>query len=184
MNNLLRLMAAVSVLVCSSYAWAIVGETTINASDGGAEIPNAKISVTFKDGDGKTIRKIDTTNKKKIEIPDGTKKVDVVVTDKGKTRRQTDIDVLTFVGKEFRVNTIGDGAVEKGIDGKVDEPRRSTPERPKGANSVESGAKTAKSTNRTATQSKEKKEEQKDQVHIEFFSTRGHVGGGGPGYRD
>ena len=81
------------MLAWIGVAWAIVGETTVTATDGGQPIPGAKVTITFKTDTGRRIRRITVTDRKKIVIPDGTRKVDITVTTKRDRKTETDIDV-------------------------------------------------------------------------------------------
>ncbi len=100
----------------AGVAWAITGETTITATDGGKPIPETKISLTFKTDTGKTIRKTSTTNHRKVRIPDGTKRVDIVVTTRRKKEVRTDIDVGLLIGRDYEIeDSGGDGPPDTAI---------------------------------------------------------------------
>jgi len=103
---LVAAVAAFSVALVG-MAWAITGETTVTATDGGKPIPETKISLTFKTDTGKTIRKTSTTNHRKVKIPDGTKKVDIVVTTRRKKEVRTDIDVGLLIGRDYEIEIPG-----------------------------------------------------------------------------
>ncbi len=103
-------------------AWAIVGETTVTVTDRGKPVAETKITLTFKTEQGRPIRKITTTNRRKVKIPDGTKRVDIAVTTRRKKETRTDIDVGLLIGRDYPIE----------IPGADDPPGTATPNDPSG----------------------------------------------------
>jgi hypothetical protein len=60
MRKRILAIAALGTLTWISAAWAIIGETSVTATDGGMSIPGATVTFTFKTDTGKTIRKVST----------------------------------------------------------------------------------------------------------------------------
>jgi opacity protein-like surface antigen len=121
MRRLICLVAIVGVLAWAGAAEAVVGDTTVSVGDGGKPIQEAKVTLTFKDGGGKTIRKVTRTTtrtgKRTVRIPDRTEKVDIVVTTRtGKQEIRTDIPVAELLRGEFVIDIPG-GATPPGTPG-------------------------------------------------------------------
>jgi outer membrane immunogenic protein len=102
-------IAAFGVLALVGAAWAIVGETTVTATGGGQPIPGAKVTLTFKTDTGRVIKRTTTRRRKKIVIPDGTRRVDITVRTRRGTKTETDVDVGLLVGREYPVEIPGGG---------------------------------------------------------------------------
>jgi outer membrane immunogenic protein len=116
------ILASVSVcaLAWSSSAWAVVGSTTVTASDGAKPIAGATISVTFKDAAGRALRsprpQPARTGKRTIKIPPGAVSADISVTADGRTATRTDVAVSLLDDREFVVDLPGPGSPPSPFD--------------------------------------------------------------------
>ena len=106
-------------LAFTPQAWAIVGETTVKVADAGTPIPQATITVTFKDQSGKplqtvkrpTLRTGPGSGTRKVTIPDNTKTVDIFVTTaNGRTATRTGVDVVPLINTEIVIDVPGGSA--------------------------------------------------------------------------
>jgi len=112
-------MLAWASLAFTPQAWAIVGETTVKVADAGTPIPQATITVTFKDQSGKplqtvrrpTLRTGPGSGTRKVTIPDNTKTVDIFVTTaNGRTATRTGVDVVPLINTEIVIDVPGGSA--------------------------------------------------------------------------
>jgi len=96
----------------ATSAWAIVGETTIKVADGATQIPQASVTVTFKDSGGKKIQTVKRTTRRSgsraVTIPDRTATVDIAVrAPNGKTATRAGLDVALLTNKEILIDVPG-----------------------------------------------------------------------------
>ncbi len=110
---------ALAFLAFMPQAWAIVGETTVKVVDAGTPVPQATISVTFKDQSGRklqtvrrpTLRTGPGTGTRKVTIPDNTKTADIAVTTaNGGTATRTGVDVAQLINTEIVIDVPGGSA--------------------------------------------------------------------------
>ena len=99
----------------------------------------------------------------------------------GGDAKTTDTKTPLKDDKAQKTDTAKTGQADKSVTGKDDKPSKATAEKqiPKGTKKL-TGLETA-TARKTAKQAKDKPKEDKTQVHIEFFSTGGRMGGGGFG---
>jgi hypothetical protein len=137
MSNLRFSIMVVAILAWTSPAMAVVGETTVKVADGSAPIPQATVTITFKNQAGKpiqtvkrpTLRSGPKAGTRTVQIPDNTKTVDISVTTAGgKTQTRTDLDVTTLTNREIVIDVPGGGAPPPLIAGPV--PRTRVPVEP------------------------------------------------------
>ena len=127
MRRLAFAIAAFGVLAWSAPASAVIGETTIKVADGATPIPQATVTVTFKNRAGTPIqtvrRQTPRTGTRTVTIPDNTATVDIeVVTASGKTQTRSGIDVALLTDRVITIDVAdapGPGAPAEGPAGTI-----------------------------------------------------------------
>lgn len=116
MSKLRLSIVAFATLVWMSPALAIVGETTIKVADGATPIPQATITITFKNQAGKplqtvkrpTVRSGPKAGTQTVQIPDNTSTADITVTTAtGRTQTRTGLDVALITNREIVIDVPG-----------------------------------------------------------------------------
>jgi len=116
MSKLKFSIVALATVVWMSPALAVVGETTVKVADGAAPIPQATVTITFKDRAGKplktvkrpTVRSGPKAGTRTVQIPDNTKTADITVTTaSGRTQTRTDLDVAQLKDREIVIDVPG-----------------------------------------------------------------------------
>jgi hypothetical protein len=112
-------VAALATLAWTAPALAIVGETTVKVADGGTPIPQATVTITFKNQAGKPIQTVKRptvargakAGTRTVRIPDNAKTADIsVTTASGKTTTRADLDVSSLNDKEITIDVPGGNA--------------------------------------------------------------------------
>ncbi|MDO8399276.1 MAG: hypothetical protein Q7T45_15795 [Bradyrhizobium sp.] len=95
---------------------ALVGETTVKVTDGAAAIPQATITITFKNQAGKPLQTVKRpvlrtgpkTGTRTVAIPDNTRTADITVTTAtGQTQTRTGLDVTLLTDREIVIDVPG-----------------------------------------------------------------------------
>ena len=116
MSRLGITIVALAVLAWISPALAVVGETTVKVADGAAPIPQATITITFKNKAGKPLRTVKRpalrtgpkAGTRTVKIPDNTSTADITVTTaSGRTQTRTGLDVALLTGREIVIDVPG-----------------------------------------------------------------------------
>jgi outer membrane immunogenic protein len=112
MRKLMLVAAAFAALGLSAPAWAVVGTTTVKVEDGATSVPEATVTVTFKNQAGTPIRTVTRTTRRtgtpRINIPDNSATADISVTTRnGRTEQRVGIDIGQLTNKDFTINVPG-----------------------------------------------------------------------------
>ncbi|MDP3692543.1 hypothetical protein [Bradyrhizobium sp.] len=116
MRKLKFTIVALAVLAWIPPALAVVGETTVKVADGAAPIPQATITITFKDKAGKPLRTVKRpalrtgpkAGTRTVKIPDNTTTADITVTTAtGRTQTRNGLDVALLTGREIVIDVPG-----------------------------------------------------------------------------
>lgn len=117
-----KLRFSIVVLVALAWvapAWAVVGETTVKVADGATPIPQATVTITFKNQAGKPVQTVKRATlpsgpkagTRIVRIPEGARTADIsVTTASGKVATRTDIDVASLSDKEIVIDVPGGSA--------------------------------------------------------------------------
>src|SRR6187402_1678873 len=116
MSKLKFSIVALATVVWMSPALAVVGETTVKVADGAAPIPQATVTITFKNQAGKPLQTVKRpvlragpkAGTRTVRIPDNTKTADITVTTaSGRTQTRTDLDVAQLKDREIVIDVPG-----------------------------------------------------------------------------
>lgn len=116
MSRLAITIGALAVLAWIPPALAVVGETTVKVADGAAPIPQATITITFKNKAGKALQTVKRpalrtgpkAGTRTVRIPDHTSTADITVTTAtGRTQMRTGLDVALLNDREIVIDVPG-----------------------------------------------------------------------------